>query len=155
MTVGTGVLAWFLMPDRPATAWFLNEKEKALCEFRAKSEMPAAHVAIERTRWQAAKHGILNWNAWLIGSIFFLQGQIVLGLSVFFPTVIRQMVRTLRITARIPLKLDAWSQYPGTTVTYQQLKTVPPYIVGAAFVMIQAYVAWKINRKGIVSECEM
>lgn len=37
--------------------------------------------------------------------------------------------------------------YPGTTVISQQLRTVPPYVVGAFFVIFFPFLSWKTDRR--------
>lgn len=39
--------------------------------------------------------------------------------------------------------------YPGTTVVYQQLRTVPPYIVGAFFTVLFPFLSWRFDRRNI------
>lgn len=39
--------------------------------------------------------------------------------------------------------------YPGTTVVHQQLRTVPPYVVGAFFTVLFPFLSWRIDRRNI------
>jgi hypothetical protein len=39
--------------------------------------------------------------------------------------------------------------YPGTTVVYQQLRTVPPYVVGAFFTVMFPFLSWRFDRRNI------
>lgn len=39
--------------------------------------------------------------------------------------------------------------YPGTTVVHQQLRTVPPYVVGAFFTVLFPFLSWRFDRRNI------
>ena len=39
--------------------------------------------------------------------------------------------------------------YPGTTVVHQQLRTVPPYVVGAFFTVLFPFLSWRIDKRNI------
>jgi hypothetical protein len=39
--------------------------------------------------------------------------------------------------------------YPGTTVIHQQLRTVPPYVVGAFFTVMFPFLSWRFDRRNV------
>ena len=91
VTIFVGILSYFLLPDRPEKARWLTEHEKHLVAFKIKSETPELTVFIERTKWQAARSGLLNINAVIIGCIFMITASLVQGFSVFYPTIISRL----------------------------------------------------------------
>ncbi|CAD6579687.1 MAG: hypothetical protein CYPHOPRED_000984 [Cyphobasidiales sp. Tagirdzhanova-0007] len=113
ITTSVGIVVFFLMTDRPSSARWLNEHEKALTLARIKVENIGATEVLDRMDGYKILRGILNPSVLTIGIIFIFDNITVDGLSFFLPKIISTI-------------------YPHKTVITQQLYTVPPYIVGAA-----------------------
>jgi len=62
--------------------------------------------------------------------IFLLDNITVQGLAFFAPTIVKTI-------------------YPKHTVIYQQLKTVPPYVVGAFFTVLFPFLSWRYDRRNL------
>ncbi|KAL7007167.1 hypothetical protein EMMF5_003393 [Cystobasidiomycetes sp. EMM_F5] len=60
----TGILIFFMMPDNPATSWFLNARERAI----AVDRVAKAQVGIKNTTYKfaQAKEALLDYRVWLI-----------------------------------------------------------------------------------------
>lgn len=62
VTVGSGLLAFFVIPDSPATCRFLNEEQKRLAEERIKRENAGVKVMIEATKAKLVLRAFKNVN---------------------------------------------------------------------------------------------
>lgn len=71
--------------------------------------------------------GIFNPNTIMTSLIFLFDNITVQGLAFFLPTIVATI-------------------YPDATVIKKQLHTVPPYIVGAFFVVALPFLTWKTGR---------
>ncbi|PWN97948.1 MFS general substrate transporter [Tilletiopsis washingtonensis] len=119
ITMGVGIATYFLITDRIGTASWLTPEEKALAEARIVSENPASAV-LDKVRASMVLKGIFSQTTIFAGLIFLLNNTTVQGIALFTPTVIRTL-------------------FPGRTVVQQQLLSVPPYICGAAAVLLVPY----------------
>ncbi|ORY78912.1 putative pantothenate transporter [Leucosporidium creatinivorum] len=128
ITTGLGIIAYFILTDRPETASWLSEDEKRLAEARIKSENAGSVVAVEKLKAQTVWSGIFSINTWLLAFQFLWVNVTVQGISVFMPTIISAL-------------------YPTESVIARQLKTVPPYVVGAAVNILIPYMAFKTKRR--------
>ena len=75
--------------------------------------------------------GIFNPVTLGTSAIFLLNNITVQALAFFAPTIIRTI-------------------YPHNTVIFQQLRTVPPYIVGAFFTVLFPFLSWRFDRRQIM-----
>lgn len=122
------IIGYFTLTDRPATARWLNEEEKLLAIARVKSENVGSTTVLDKIDKPKIMRGIFCPTTLAISVIFLLDNITVQGLAFFLPTIVRSI-------------------YPGTTVVSQQLRTVPPYVVGAFFVVFFPYLSWKTDRR--------
>ena len=74
--------------------------------------------------------GILSPVTLATSMIFLLDNITVQGLAFFAPTIVKTI-------------------YPKNTVVYQQLKTVPPYLVGGFFTLLFPFLSWRYDRRNI------
>ncbi|KAF9038139.1 MFS general substrate transporter [Panaeolus papilionaceus] len=126
-TVLVGVAGFFLVPRTPRQSRFLTEAEKDAIIRRLERSKPLdKHV--DRFTFKQLVQSIISPHVMFIFVIFFTSGSIVLGLSNFLPSIVRQL---------------------GFTPTRSQLLTVGPF--GAAFVvtLVSAYYSDKYNTRGI------
>nr|CRX79029.1 hypothetical protein [Leucosporidium scottii] len=128
ITTGLGIIAYFILTDRPEVASWLSVEEKRLSEARIKSENAGSVVAVERLKKQTILNGIFSINTWLLAFQFLWVNITVQGVSVFMPTIVKAL-------------------YPNNSVIANQLKTVPPYVVGAAVNLALPYMAFKTKRR--------
>lgn len=131
ITIGLALIAFFTLTDRPETARWLTDDQKQLAIARLKSERVATTEVLDKLDKAKLLRGILNPVTLTTSWIFLLECITVQGLAFFAPTIIRTI-------------------YPTYPVVRQQLMTVPPYIVGAFFVITSAFLAWKTDRRNAI-----
>ncbi|BEJ16618.1 hypothetical protein CspHIS471_0600190 [Cutaneotrichosporon sp. HIS471] len=127
ITMGLAIISYFTLTDRPSTARWLTEEEKALAIARVKSENVGTTEVLEKMDTKKVMRGIFNPNTILTSVIFLFDNITVQGLAFFLPTIVATI-------------------YPKHTVIQKQLHTVPPYVVGAFFVVALPFLTWKTGR---------
>lgn len=130
ITCGLSLLAFFTLTDRPATARWLSPEEKDLAIARVKSERVSTTEVLDKLDTTKLLRGILSPVTISTGFIFLLNNVTVQGLAFFAPTIVATI-------------------YPHNSVISQQLHTVPPYVIGAFFVLFFNYLSWKLDRRNI------
>ncbi|KAL5359696.1 major facilitator superfamily domain-containing protein [Aspergillus floccosus] len=128
ITCGLAVIGFFTLTDRPETARWLTEEEKAIVVARVQAERIGATELLEKMNKKKILRGIINPVTIPTAFIFLLLNITVQGLAFFLPTVIKTI-------------------YPTHTVVFQQLYTVPPYAVGSVFMMTIAYLSSRTDRR--------
>merc|ERR1711939_179351 len=131
ITMGSGLLAFFAIPNAPGTAKFLNEDEKALAEQRIRRESAGVKVMIEATKARLVIRSFKNANTFACALGFGLSSLSLQGLSLFIPTIIRGIDPTFS-TLEI------------------QLKTVPVYAVAFVLALSFAYASSYYDRRAYV-----
>lgn len=131
ITIILGLIGFLTLTDRPETAKWLSEEEKRLAVARIKSERIATTELLDKLDKAKILRGVLNPVTLATSWIFLLECITVQGLAFFAPTIVRTI-------------------YPTHTVVRQQLMTVPPYIVGAVFVIVTALLAWRTDRRNVI-----
>ncbi|KAI1028920.1 hypothetical protein LB503_002081 [Fusarium chuoi] len=129
-TIGLALIAFFTMTDRPSTARWLSEEEKDLAIARIKSERVGATEVLEKFSWKLARRGISSPVTIGTSTIFLFTNITVQGLAFFAPTIVRTI-------------------YPNHSVVQQQLRTVPPYIVGTFCTITISFLSTRIDKRNI------
>ncbi|KAL8292238.1 hypothetical protein RQP46_001704 [Phenoliferia psychrophenolica] len=130
LTMGVGIISWFLLSGSPETASWLTAEEKALAVARIKSENVGSTVVVDQMSRKAVLDGCFAPTTLLVSLIFMLDNITVQGMGFFLPTIIKTI-------------------YPQKTTIQLQLQTVPPYIVGSFFCLLVPYLGWKTNRRAL------
>ncbi|KAK3115114.1 hypothetical protein LTR53_005891 [Teratosphaeriaceae sp. CCFEE 6253] len=130
ITCGLALIAFGTLTDRPATAKWLTPDERDMAIARVKSERVGTTEVLDKMDGAKLLKGIFSPVTLGIAFIFLLDNVTVQGLAFFLPTIIKTI-------------------YPGHTVIYQQLHTVPPYIVGGFFTVLFPFLSWKLDRRQI------
>ena len=110
LTVVVSLIAYFFINNYPATAKFLTEKERACINARLRSNNDATRD--EAFTWHNVRRAFRDPKVWLYGLGFHTLSLPLYTLSLFLPTIIKEL---------------------GYTAAQAQLLTVPPYAV--AFVL--------------------
>lgn len=131
ITIALALIAFVTLTDRPETAKWLTDDQKQLAIARIKSERIATTEVLDKFDKAKIMRGIFNPVTIVTSWIFLLECITVQALAFFAPTIIRTI-------------------YPTYPVVRQQLMTVPPYIVGAVFVVVSALIAWKADQRNII-----
>ena len=95
-----------------------------------KSERVGVTDVLDKMDTRKILRGILSPVTLATSMIFLLDNITVQGLAFFAPTIVKTI-------------------YPKNTVVYQQLKTVPPYMVGAFFTVLFPFLSWRYDRRNI------
>jgi MFS family permease len=130
ITCGLALIAFFTMTDRPASARWLTQEERDLAIARVKSERVATTEVLDKIDTRKLMRGILSPVTLSTAFIFLLNNITVQGLAFFAPTIVATI-------------------YPKNSVISQQLHTVPPYVVGAFFVVFFSFFSSKIDKRNI------
>ncbi|PLB44440.1 MFS general substrate transporter [Aspergillus steynii IBT 23096] len=113
LTVVMSIIAYFWVYNYPATAEFLSDKERAFIQFRLKNDNDSTRD--EKFSWSAVGDAFKDPKVWLYGLGFHTMSLPLYTLSLFLPTIIKEL---------------------GYTAAEAQLLSVPPYAV--AFVLTVA-----------------
>jgi MFS family permease len=106
LTVLVSLVAYFFITNYPATAKFLTDKERACVHTRLASNNDATRN--EAFTWQNVRLALSDPKVWLYGLGFHTMSLPLYTLSLFLPTIIKEL---------------------GYTAAQAQLLTVPPYAV--------------------------
>ncbi|KAI1189666.1 MFS transporter [Nemania serpens] len=130
ITIGLSIIAFFTLTDRPETARWLSQEEKDLAIARVKSERMAQSSVLDKPDRNKLWLGF--WNPLVLSTafIFLLNNVTVQGLAFFTPTIVATI-------------------YPTKTTIEKQLYTVPPYVLGAAFVIGLSLGSWRLDRRAV------
>lgn len=126
ITILIGLAAPIWMPTDPKTAWFLNEREKKVAFERLVREHRADPA--EKVQWRHVKLAVMNVHNYTCALGFFLINITVQGLSVFMPTILKDL---------------------GWENTKAQLYSVPPYVCACVVAVAVAYGSDKTRKRGI------
>ncbi|KAJ5297337.1 hypothetical protein N7508_007586 [Penicillium antarcticum] len=110
LTVVVSILAYFWVYNYPSTAEFLAEEERQFIQFRLKNDSDATFN--EKFTWSAVLDAFKDPKVWLYGLGFHTMSLPLYTLSLFLPTIIKEL---------------------GFSAAKAQLLSVPPYAV--AFVL--------------------
>ncbi|KAK4500869.1 hypothetical protein PRZ48_009061 [Zasmidium cellare] len=130
ITIGLSLIAFTTLTDRPETARWLTPEEKELAIARVKSERVGTTMVLDKIDKKKILAGIFNPVTLATSFIFLLDNITVQGLAFFAPTIVKTI-------------------YPKQSVVHQQLRTVPPYIVGAVATVLIPYLSTKTDKRTI------
>ncbi|KAK4245083.1 major facilitator superfamily domain-containing protein [Corynascus novoguineensis] len=126
VTVLVGLAAPIWMPTTPSDARFLTPRERRIAGERLVREHKANPAG--KVTWKHIKHAVLSIHNYTCALGFFLINITVQGLSVFMPTILRDL---------------------GWTETRAQLLSVPPYVAACLVAIAVAYGSDKTQQRGI------
>ncbi|KPV77692.1 uncharacterized protein RHOBADRAFT_41688 [Rhodotorula graminis WP1] len=122
ITMGIAIISWFILPDRPEVCKWLTPEERLLAEARIKSENVGQTEVVDSLQTKTLYAGVFNATTLISSTIF------------FFDNIVPTIIRTI---------------YPGLTTVQQQLRTVPPYVVGAFTTLLTGYLSFKTKKRGL------
>ncbi|KAK3293767.1 major facilitator superfamily domain-containing protein [Chaetomium fimeti] len=126
VTILVGLAAPIWMPTTPGEARFLTPRQRRIAAERLIRENKADPAA--KVTWKDIKHAVLSVHNYTCALGFFLINITVQGLSVFMPTILRDL---------------------GWTDTKAQLYSVPPYVAACLVAIAVAYGSDKTHQRGI------
>ncbi|GAA5848303.1 hypothetical protein JCM9279_001004 [Rhodotorula babjevae] len=130
ITMAIGIISYFLMPDRPEKCKWLSDEERALAEVRIKSENVGQSQAVDKLRKSAVLQGIFAPSTLVVAVVFLFNNITVQGVGFLCPTIVKTI-------------------YPNETTINLQLRTVPPYVVGAFVVLLTGYLSFKTKKRAL------
>ena len=130
ITIGLSLVSFFTLTDRPETARWLTQDEKDLAIARVKSERVGTTQVLDQMDTPKIIKGIFSPVTLATSFIFLLNNITVQGLAFFAPTIVATI-------------------YPGKSIIFLQLHTVPPYVVGAFFTVLLPFLSWRYDRRMI------
>ncbi|KAK4226621.1 major facilitator superfamily domain-containing protein [Podospora fimiseda] len=121
----SAVFVWFLLPDYPETASFLNPREKEVAIMRLKDE--GSQQDDKTMTWEDAKKTLTDWRLYGHYAVYFGVSVPFSSLSLFAPSIVAGL---------------------GYKDLKAQLMTVPPYVVSYVTQIIVAWSADHFNARG-------
>lgn len=126
ITVLAALAAPYLLPQSPETCNFLTEREQYIARERLIREHKTDPM--QNVKWRHVKRAMFNVNNIIAAGGFFCINVTVQGISVFLPTVLRDL---------------------GWTATRAQLYSVPPYVCACLVAVAIAFISDKTKQRGI------
>ncbi|KAH6697334.1 major facilitator superfamily domain-containing protein [Plectosphaerella plurivora] len=126
VTVLVGVVAYWFIQNYPDTATFITEEERKF--IRAKLAAHSDATNHEEFNWAGVKEALKDVKCWLYGLAFHSMSLPLYTLSLFFPTIIRDM---------------------GYSAWQAQLLTVPPYSFAFITTLSIALLSQKTGKRAV------
>ncbi|KAB8225954.1 major facilitator superfamily domain-containing protein [Aspergillus novoparasiticus] len=123
-TVVMSVIAYFWVYNYPSTAEFLSEKERAFIQFRLRNDNDS--MRDEKFSWSGVLDAFKDPKVWLYGLGFHTMSLPMYTLSLFLPTIIKEL---------------------GYTAAEAQLLSVPPYAVAFILTITVAVLSERTRRR--------
>ncbi|KAF7173643.1 hypothetical protein CNMCM6106_007697 [Aspergillus hiratsukae] len=127
-TCAAALLAWFFVPDSPASAKFLTEEEKGVARARAMQQTGETERS-SKIQWKELFLTLLDAKAWLTALMYFSCNVSYSSLPVFLPTILNEM---------------------GFTAIDAQGLTAPPFFASFLVTIATTWVADRIQQRGLV-----
>jgi len=127
LTIVIGIVLLFTMPDEVSKTSMLNEEERALAQARLDADLThEGQVHVEKTTWKLIR---LSFNVHTVCCtiLFIILNISFQGLSIFLPTIVNGLGEYTRVEV--------------------QLRTVPPYLVGAAWAIISGVASFRFRTR--------
>jgi len=125
-----GVATWWILPDSPQTAYFLNEEERALAAARLAQTGYTKKAA--EFHWEDVRKCFRDWKVWTFCFAQFGSDTMLYGFSTFLPTIIRSIM-------------------PKASSAMVQVLTIPCYALGAITYLVVAHFSDKQQKRGLYS----
>lgn len=126
-----GIAVWWILPDNPQTAYFLNPKQRLLASARLTRQTGYTKKAVE-FHWEDVQKAVKDWKVWAFSFAQFGSDTMLYGYSTFLPTIIRGI-------------------NPSATTAIVQVLTIPCYALGAITYLIVAKFSDSQQKRGFWS----
>ncbi|KAF2798229.1 high-affinity nicotinic acid transporter-like protein [Melanomma pulvis-pyrius CBS 109.77] len=124
-----GIATWWILPDNPETAYFLNEAERKLAAVRL-TRQTGYTVTAAAFHWEDVRAGLKDWKVWAFSFAQFGSDTMLYGFSTFLPTIIRGI-------------------NPKASAALIQVLTIPCYALGAITYLIAARFSDHQQKRGL------
>ncbi|KAF1845065.1 MFS transporter [Cucurbitaria berberidis CBS 394.84] len=126
LTIIIAIVAYWFISNYPDTVSWLSKDERAFIQARLKADSDATNE--EEFRWGDVWFACKDIKVWLYGLGFHTMSLPLYTLSLFLPTIIRDM---------------------GYTSAQSQLLTIPPYAVATIFTIFWAILSERYARRAL------
>ncbi|KAI4642449.1 uncharacterized protein J4E79_011511 [Alternaria viburni] len=126
LTIIIGIIAYWFISNYPATVSWLSKEERAFVQARLKADSDATND--EAFSWAEVLLAAKDIKIWLYAFAFHTMSLPLYTLSLFLPTIIRDM---------------------GYTSAQSQLLTIPPYAVATLFTIFWAILSERYARRAL------
>ncbi|KAF7863211.1 hypothetical protein EAF04_007293 [Stromatinia cepivora] len=128
--VAAGILTFFVLPDSPEKARFLNEEERAVARARGVRQVGAEEEhRVGGVKWADIAAALVDPKNYLTAFMYFSCNVSFSSLPVFLPTILNEM---------------------GFSSINAQGLSAPPYFLAFLVVILSAYVADRTQQRGYV-----
>ncbi|KAH7156090.1 major facilitator superfamily domain-containing protein [Dactylonectria macrodidyma] len=125
-TVLVAIAAYWFIENYPSTSRFLNKAERQFIQTRLAADCDSTHD--EQFSWDAVVQALRDPNCWLYGLGFHTMSLPLYTLSLFLPTIIKNL---------------------GYTAAVAQLLTIPPYAVAFITTLSVAVASERVGHRAI------
>ncbi|PVI03288.1 MFS general substrate transporter [Periconia macrospinosa] len=130
-TVVLGVAVFWILPDDPEHAYFLNDQEKHQAAARL-TRQSGYTASAAKFHWDDVKKCLKDWKVWAFSFAQFGVDTMLYGFSTFLPTIIRGI-------------------QPKASTSLIQVYTIPCYALGAITYIIVARISDSQQKRGLYS----
>ncbi|KAF2730160.1 MFS nicotinic acid transporter-like protein Tna1 [Polyplosphaeria fusca] len=124
LTIVVALIAYFFISNYPVSVSWLSDDERSYINARLKADGDATND--EQFSWAEVWVACKDVKCWLYGFAFHTMSLPLYTLSLFLPTIIKDM---------------------GYTAAQSQLLTIPPYALATVFTVVVAVVSEKYGRR--------
>lgn len=134
-SVLVAILAWHHIPDSPATAPYLNKREKKIARLRLRHEVTSTSASTRKPKNQKPKSGLklheiiqtlLDPKVYLTALMFFFSNMSFSSMPIFLPTILTHM---------------------GYSPLTSQALSAPPYLFSFVCVLLTAHLSDKYQTR--------
>ncbi|KAJ5690847.1 hypothetical protein N7462_005239 [Penicillium macrosclerotiorum] len=151
LTIFVSVIAYFWVYDYPATAKFLSEEEREFIQFRLKNDNDSTRN--EKFSWAAVFDAFKDPMVWLYGLGFHSLSLPLYTLSLFLPTIIKELGYSAAEAQllTVPPYAIATIMTIGVAVLSEKWKRRAPFIIGSSTIACIGYIILLTGRRAGVS----
>ena len=129
ITICVGMVALTLLPNFPSSCKFLSAEEMAQARIRSGEDDVDSTRGLEKEKfsWEKTRHGLLDWNTFLLSLASIGTYCNVYAYSLFSPSIIKNF---------------------GYDTVHSQLLSVPPYILAVLTIFVTSSLSDRLKIRG-------
>jgi hypothetical protein len=140
-TVALAIVAYFCLPDSPATARFLSERDREIA-IDISMRQPGDRTN-DKFQWKQAGGALLDWRSYLPSLCYFGCNVCFGSLPLFVPTIISEMGSFTAIQSNglsAPPYILCWISIVACAFLSDRLQIRGPFVAGAGLVAAIGYI---------------
>ncbi|CAI7655478.1 unnamed protein product [Penicillium pancosmium] len=140
LTIVVSIIAYFWVYNYPDTAEFLTEEERGFIQFRLKNDSDATRD--EAFTWSAVLDAFKDPKTWLYGLGFHTMSLPLYTLSLFLPTIIKELGYSAAQAQllSVPPYAVAFCTTISVAILSERLRLRAPFIMGSSAVACIGYI---------------